>query len=171
MKILVVSDTHGRDDNFVKVIKKVKPIDYLIHCGDVEGSEEKIEGLAGCPCTFVRGNNDFMTDLPRDVVITLGHHRVFITHGHTYGVSWDTKEIERAAKENGCSIAMCGHTHRPMIELAASAKDVTVINPGSLSYPRQEGRKPSYVVMEIDRFGKTHFRINYLARSGKIMLW
>lgn len=171
MKILVVSDTHGRDDNFVKVIKKVKPIDFLIHCGDVEGSEKKIRELAGCPCLIVRGNNDFFTDLPREEVVTLGRYRVFITHGHNYGIAWDTREIEAAARSNGCSIAMCGHTHRPMIELAATADDVTVINPGSLSYPRQEGRKPSYIVMEIDRFGKAHFRINYLSRGGKIVLW
>ena len=45
MKILIVSDTHGRDDNLVKVLKKVKPIDFLIHCGDVEGSEKKIREL------------------------------------------------------------------------------------------------------------------------------
>lgn len=42
MKILVVSDTHGRDTVLREVLKKVKPIDMLIHCGDSEGSEEYI---------------------------------------------------------------------------------------------------------------------------------
>ena len=36
------------------------------------------------------------------------------------------------------------------------------VNPGSLSYPRQEGRLPSYAIMEIDRKEKVHFTIAYL---------
>ena len=66
---------------------------------------------------------------------------------------------------------MYGHTHRPSINIATEKGGVTTINPGSLAFPRQEGRKPSYIVMEIDRFGKVHFRINYLSRSGRIQLW
>lgn len=170
MKILIVSDTHGHDTNLIKVLKKVKPIDYLIHCGDIEGSEDKIRELAGCPCTMVKGNNDYYTELQKEEVITLGRYRILVVHGHTYGVSWDTRGIEEAAKERGCSIVMYGHTHRPEITLASEG-GLTVINPGSLTYPRQEGRKPSYIIMEIDRFGKTHFRVNYLSRSGKILLW
>ena len=171
MKILVVSDTHGRDDNLMKVLKKVKPIDFLIHCGDIEGSEERIREWAGCPCAMVRGNNDFYTDLPAEEVVTLGRYRVLITHGHNYGVSWDTQGIVEAARERECDIVMYGHTHRPVVEVATGEGGITVINPGSLSYPRQEGRKPSYIIMETDRFGKVHFRVNYLSRGGKILLW
>ena len=171
MKILIVSDTHGRDDNLVKVLKKVKPIDFLRHCGDVEGSEKKIRELAGCPCAMVKGNNDFFTDIPREEVITLGRYKVLIVHGHTYGVAWDEEGVIEAARERGCDIVMYGHTHRPSINIATGKGGVTTINPGSLAFPRQEGRKPSYIVMEIDRFGKVHFRINYLSRSGRIQLW
>ena len=39
MKILIVSDTHRHNENFLKVLEKTGPIDMLIHCGDVEGSE------------------------------------------------------------------------------------------------------------------------------------
>lgn len=35
MKILIVSDTHRRDANLVEVLKKEKPLDLLIHLGDV----------------------------------------------------------------------------------------------------------------------------------------
>lgn len=46
---------------------------------------------------------------------------------------------------------MFGHTHKPYLE----TKDgVTILNPGSLSYPRQEGRRPSYMIMDIDEAGK-----------------
>ena len=40
MKILVVSDTHGRDGNLEYVLEESGPLDLLIHCGDVEGSED-----------------------------------------------------------------------------------------------------------------------------------
>lgn len=42
MKILIVSDTHGRLENLERVIEMTKPIDALIHLGDVEGQEDYI---------------------------------------------------------------------------------------------------------------------------------
>ncbi len=67
--------------------------------------------------------------------------------------------IVREAKGQGCDIVMFGHTHRPLLDYS---RDIIVVNPGSLSYPRQEGRKPSYVVMEIDEKGEPHFKIQFL---------
>ena len=37
MKILVISDTHGKLYNLVDVLTKEGPIDMLLHLGDVEG--------------------------------------------------------------------------------------------------------------------------------------
>ena len=50
MKILIVSDTHRKDENLKWVIRKTKPFDMLIHLGDAEGSEA--EGGTDCqqPC-------------------------------------------------------------------------------------------------------------------------
>lgn len=39
---------------------------------------------------------------------------------------------------------------------------ILAVNPGSLSYPRQEGRKPSYALMEIDEEGNVEVSIHYL---------
>ena len=39
MKILVVSDSHGRDENLEQAVMQETPFDMLIHCGDVEGRE------------------------------------------------------------------------------------------------------------------------------------
>jgi predicted phosphodiesterase len=41
---------------------------------------------------------------------------------------------------------MCGHTHVPLIERG----EVTIVNPGSISQPRQEGHIPTYLVMNIE---------------------
>ena len=159
MKILIVSDTHRHDKNLVEVLRKVSPIDMLIHLGDAEGSEDYIRQIANAPVRIVSGNNDFFSDLPREEEFMLGKYRVLITHGHYYYVSLDLQEIRRQARSRGVDIVMFGHTHRPHLEIL---EDLTVLNPGSLSYPRQDGRLPSYIIMEIDREGEAHYMVNYL---------
>ena len=87
MKVLIVSDTHGRDENLEIAVNREAPFDMLVHCGDVEGREFYIEALADCPCSIVSGNNDFFSDLPREDVIDIEGNKVLVTHGHYYGVS------------------------------------------------------------------------------------
>lgn len=159
MKILIVSDTHRHDSNLVKVIEKVGTMDRLIHLGDVEGSEDYIRSLVSCPVHIVSGNNDFFCDLPREEEFELGKYHVLITHGHYYYVSLDTQEIRRQAISRGVDIVMFGHTHRPYLEIE---DEVTLLNPGSISYPRQEGHRPSFMIMEIDQEGEAHYTVNYL---------
>lgn len=159
MKILIVSDTHGHERNLKKVIEKVGQTDLFIHLGDIEGHEDYIEALADCPVHMVSGNNDFFSDLPREEEFQLGRYRVLITHGHYYGVSVGTDRLKEEVRSRNIDIVMYGHTHRPEIDID---DHVTVLNPGSLSYPRQWGRKPSYMLMEIDREGEAHYTINYI---------
>ena len=161
MKILVVSDTHRKDDNLKAVIEQEKPFDMLIHLGDAEGSECWIPEWAGegCKMAMVMGNNDFFSDLPREKEIQIGHYKVWITHGHNYYVSMGNETIKQEARMRGVDIVMYGHTHRPVVEIEG---DLIAINPGSLTYPRQEGRRPSFIIMDLDRKGKAHFTINYL---------
>ena len=159
MKILIVSDTHGHEKNLETVIEKTGPVDLFIHLGDIEGHEDYIEALAGCPVHMVSGNNDFFSTLPREEELQLGRYRVLITHGHYYGVSVGTSRLKEEAASRNIDIVMYGHTHRPEID---REEEVTVVNPGSLSYPRQWGRKPSYLIMELDKEGEAHYTINYL---------
>ncbi len=159
MKILIVSDTHGRDTNLELVVEKEAPFDMLVHCGDVEGREFFIEALAECPCCIVGGNNDFFSDLPREEEITLGGRKVLVTHGHYYGVSMDLYGITEEAASRGCEIVLFGHTHRPTAE---RCNGVLAVNPGSLSYPRQQGRRPSYAVMEASRTCGVQVELRYL---------
>lgn len=161
MKVLIVSDTHGRDGTLKYLLEQVKPIDMLVHCGDVEGSEDYIRSLADCPVHMVAGNNDFFCDLPKEEEFLIGKYRVLLTHGHYYYISMGTQMIKEDAKARGFDIVMFGHTHRPYLE---QDKGITVLNPGSLSYPRQEGRKPSYMIMDLDRNGEAHFTINYIKK-------
>lgn len=159
MRVLIISDTHRKNDNYFKLLEKIKDIDMVIHCGDTEGSEYAISEAAGCETHIVMGNNDFFSQLPKEIETQIGGYRVWITHGHTYCVSIGSERIKEEALLRGVDIVMFGHTHKPLLEIE---DDVIAVNPGSLSYPRQDGRRPSYMIMEIDRNGEAHFTLNYL---------
>ena len=159
MKILIVSDTHRRNDNYIKVLERVAPVDLVIHCGDIEGSEYLIAESAGAPVQMVVGNNDFFSALPREKELQIGRYRVLITHGHYYYVNVGIEDIKTEAEARRYDIVMFGHTHRPLID---RGDNITAVNPGSISYPRQDGKRPSYIVMETDGSGEAHFEIRYL---------
>ncbi|MBQ2803415.1 MAG: metallophosphoesterase [Lachnospiraceae bacterium] len=158
MKILIVSDTHRKNDSYFEVLEMHKP-DMVIHCGDAEGSEYALTQAADCPVQIVLGNNDFFSELPKELEFYIGPYKVWVTHGHNYYVSMDNETIKREAIARGCNIVLYGHTHRPVIDID---DEVIAVNPGSLSYPRQDGRRPSYVIMELDSFDEAHFTIVYL---------
>ncbi len=162
MKILIVSDTHGRNTELAALLDEMDGPDMLIHCGDVEGSEYMISECAGCPVEMVAGNNDFFSSLPREREFCIGDYKVWLTHGHSYGVSMSGETIKKEAIARGVDIVIYGHTHKPVID---ESKRVIAINPGSLSYPRQIGRRPSYIIMELDRAGKAHFALHFLENT------
>ena len=58
---------------------------------------------------------------------------------------------------------MFGHTHRPIIDYH---KDVIALNPGSLSYPRQEGKRPSYIIMDLDKKEKQRLKLSIYRRKA-----
>ncbi len=159
MKILIVSDTHRYNTNFLKIVEKTAPLDMVVHCGDIEGSELLISQAAECPVEMVQGNNDFFSDLPREKEFMIGEYRVWLTHGHNYYIAMNSDVIKLEARMRDVDIVMCGHTHKPVVDIESG---LTLLNPGSISYPRQSNRKPSYIIMEIDREGTAHYTINYL---------
>ena len=161
MKILICSDTHRYDKNLHAVIEEHLPLDMLIHLGDAEGSDPMIASWLneGCELVMVKGNNDFFSQLEPEVELELGPHRALLTHGHYYNVSLGVDYLREEAVDRGCDMAMYGHTHRPFLEYG---DEVLILNPGSLSYPRQEGRRPSYMILEFDKKWAPHFHTYYL---------
>ena len=156
MRILVVSDTHGHAERLVPTLKQAGKIDLLIHCGDIEGQENYIRKAAGCPCYMVAGNNDWSSRLDREITTNIDDYKVMITHGHRYGVSLGVEHLLDEARSRGASWCLFGHTHKPLIDIR---QNVVLLNPGSLSYPRQIGRRPTYLLIEIDRNHEAHFSI------------
>lgn len=158
-KILVISDTHGRTKNLEKILPKEKPLDYLFHLGDVGRDVDYIEVLAECPCAFVAGNNDFFSELPSERLPKIGDTRFFMAHGHQYYVNAHPSLLARIAKEKGASVALFGHTHVPFCK---EIDGVLVLNPGSLSLPRQENPAPTYLVIYVMPGGQVKVELKHV---------
>ena len=59
----------------------------------------------------------------------------------------------------GYNAAFFGHIHVPVLE---KEDGILLVNPGSLAFPRQRGRRPSYAVLETDGNGGMDVEIRYL---------
>ena len=162
VKILICSDTHRVNDNFYRMLEEVPSVDLIIHCGDAEGTECEMEAIAGCDFEVVSGNNDFFTILPKERILDIKGNKILVTHGHYYSVSAGYERLAEEAASRGCNMAFFGHTHLPYM---GEMNGVFLVNPGSLTYPRQFGRVPTYVIMEVDEQGEAHFTQCSLAKA------
>ena len=144
MRILVVSDSHGNYTALSQTVRREKP-DRVLHLGD-GGSE--LEKLAAArpelPLCCVRGNCDWGSDLPVSTTLDLAGHRLFLTHGHEYGVRMSLDRLLLAAQLAGAEAALYGHTHVQHYEVR---QGMTVLNPGSI------GQSGAYAVLEITDAG------------------
>lgn len=162
MRILVISDSHGKNDDVKQVIKQVGDIDMFIHLGDVERGVDYIRGLTDVETHIISGNNDYALDLPATDSFMIADKKVFITHGHRFYVGSGVERLKEYAIDNGYDIVMFGHTHVPFIEVG---EQVTILNPGSISYPRQDGRKHTFMMIDVDSKGGFHYNIGVLKSS------
>lgn len=137
-KIVVMSDNHGYLD-FIDEIRKLEPDgDVYVHCGDSEGTEERLKGWVA-----VRGNNDWMARLDDEKVFELEGLGFLVTHGHRYGYFNREKMMLDDLLRHGCDVLLSGHTHVPQYECVDG---FYLINPGSTTLPRM-GSNRSYCVI------------------------
>lgn len=150
IRILVISDSHGQNENVEAAVeqatKKAGHIDYCFHCGDIECPRSEIEVITRVGTYVVRGNCDYDSKLLQQNVIDVGNHRIYMTHGHRHNVHYEMMPLYYSACENDCDIALFGHTHVPFVD---QDSEVTIVNPGSVSRPRQEGKKKTYAILTI----------------------
>lgn len=159
-KVLVVSDSHRNNQNLKRAIKNLEGyLDMMIHLGDSECNADDIRKLVDCPVKMVRGNCDGFSSLPGTDLVEFGQHKAMITHGHQFGGKMGIESMKEMAKENGADIVMFGHIHEPIVD---ESDDVVVLNPGSISLPRQPGFRPSYIVITIQDDGRTDYVDVYL---------
>lgn len=149
MKILVISDTHKDIQKAIKIIDHLKKdIDMVIHLGD--HSKDALDLSYIYPeLVFhtVSGNCDWGGSIPGQKLVKVGVHKIFMAHGHTFGVKASNVPLIREGRKKGADILLFGHTHVP---LSTKHGQMLIMNPGSLTYPR--GKKgPSYGIITINK--------------------
>jgi len=142
IKAAVFSDTHGVTSLMISAIRRCRP-DVIIHLGDHDRDTYAItENFPETPLYSVRGNCDFYATSPDTDIVPLGGAKAFITHGHLYDVNWGTDKLAYAAMEQGCTIAMYGHTHAAD---NSQLGGVYIINPGTAG----KGRPLTWAYLEV----------------------
>ncbi len=153
-RVLVISDSHGRNDDIEGVLNQVGHIDYMIHCGDLERGDDYVRSLVDCPVVLISGNNDYFLDLPMEAEIEIEGIKIWVVHGHYYYVNMTVDYLREEGLKKGVDVVMYGHTHVPYFE---QDENLTILNPGSLTYPRQKGRKPTFLMMTITDDGGVQY--------------
>ena len=149
MKAAVFSDTHTNIALCLEAVRRCRP-DAIIHLGDHDRDARAIaQEFPEIPMYSVCGNCDLAPTSPVSDTVQLGPVKAFITHGHLYNVDYDRVDsLVYAAQEQGCQLAMFGHTHRPLYQEVGG---VTVLNPGTAG----KGSKLTWALVEIFDNGGT----------------
>ena len=150
MRVLVFSDSHGRNDTMKRAIEAAGPVDQVIHLGDIEGGEDALRRMTSAPCAIVAGNNDYYSKLPEKLILRLNGHKVLCVHGHRQRIYFGLEVLSYEAEEAGCDLVLFGPIHRPV---DAFIGRVRIVNPGSISLPRQADRRKSYALIELEDDG------------------
>ncbi|HYO46647.1 MAG TPA: metallophosphoesterase family protein [Gemmatimonadota bacterium] len=156
MKIGIVSDTHDRV--LPALHAALAGVDEILHAGDIASPEALAELETIAPVTAVRGNMDehaLADRLPEELLVTRGHVRIALVHGHHIG---HAAVDDLIARFEGLSpdLVVWGHIHEPVSYLW---NGVRYFNPGTAG---GIGAPPTCGVLAI---GKSGFTIEHLALS------
>jgi uncharacterized protein len=138
LRVVVVSDTHGRPHpNATRVVSDLAP-DVILHGGDIGNLDVLSPLRALAPVFAVRGNIDeFAPDIPDFVELDLRASearllKVLLIHRAVYGPKL-LPDVAALARRSSATLVICGHSHVPFI---GRDKGVSLFNPGSIG-PRR----------------------------------
>ncbi len=158
MDILIVSDTHGRHDRLAELLRRTDA-GVLLFLGDGLRDLEAVSDTV--TVRAVRGNCDFIgRNVPDTRVEDFGTCRVFMTHGHRFGVKSDLTAVIYAALDADADVLLYGHTHVPFERTLQAGtllgdrvlkKPLLILCPGSLGEPRDG--KPAFGTLTVQHGG------------------
>lgn len=145
MRLLVVSDTHGKAD-LQRIAQLATDADMVIHLGDGFPDGQMLGIMQDAPVIQVLGNADLPLAVVPEKLIEVEGWTLMLTHGHQYHVKKDLVRLIGAAHDRGAQLVLFGHVHRRVWEEAGS---VRAFNPSSAAYT-YDGSKPSVGWLELE---------------------
>ena len=147
MKIIVVSDIHGRGEYLDRVMSLNPDFDGVFFLGDGarDIDAEKITGSGRLFCGVLGNCDPLYTPLgypfSEELLISPCEYTVMLTHGHAYSVKSGYERAAAYAYKRGADILLFGHTHIPMEKYYPAGSELGdivterplwIMNPGSL---------------------------------------
>ncbi len=149
MRIVVISDSHKRSRIIEKILDSQPEAKHVFFLGDLVSDIEDLQYIYSDKIFhIVSGNCDWRSTLPGSAITTVAGVKIFYTHGNTLSVKYGTERLKDTAKQNGCKIALYGHTH---ISNILYEDGIYIVNPGSCSQGRDFHE--SYAVIDIEPNG------------------
>jgi putative phosphoesterase len=181
MKIGIVSDIHAHPQALRRTLEDMPAVDMVLCAGDVISDyrfcAETVDMLRRAQVHCIQGNHetgffggrnpdylrkcqrefapellDFLASAPLSLAFEAAGAQVLMVHASPWEPFDDyiyprSPQLARFA-QLPYDFVIFGHTHVPMVH---QADDVTVINPGSCSQPRDQDRRGSYAILDLDR--------------------
>lgn len=149
MRILVVSDSHGRVSEIEKAIEAHPEAVHVFFLGDCTRDVEDLPFIyPDRSFHIVSGNCDFVSTYPSCSAVTLEGKRILFTHGHIHSVKSGLTRLKEEAKAEKADLVLYGHTH---ISKTEYADGIYYVNPGSLS--RAAEGSAGYAVIDLTAGG------------------
>ena len=144
MKILVLSDSHGRLGLMLDAMERERPHRVFFLGDHYQDAQALADAYPGVPVDAVKGNCAWCAG-PEELLVEAEGVRFLLTHGHRYyaksGVDW----LADAGREKGVDMVCFGHTHEA---LNMPRQGVWLFNPGTAGGVR--GR-PGYGVLIVEK--------------------
>ncbi len=132
MKILVLSDSHGKEGYVYDIMRANTDVNAVIHLGDGEDDMglalAELPAFRNKPVYQVRGNCD-PEGLPQCLFENIGGFRFYITHGHMQQVKYGKFKLLGDARKMDRNVVLFGHTHSQFLE---EYDGTWLFNPGAV---------------------------------------
>lgn len=138
MKIIVFSDSHGNEENMMRVLMQNQmDTSLVLYAGDgIDDIQNVMFSFPKISFEIVGGNREeYLYSLfdykqvQYESLIQLDNHKILLTHGHKYNVKSSEYTILKYAQSKGADIIVYGHTHIPVANIIDSTY---ILNPGSI---------------------------------------
>lgn len=152
MRVGLLGDTHGELRAAQLLIRRMGSVQALLHTGDYYDDAMQMSRwpeLQGVLVRAVLGNGDYALDGPRQALVELEGRRVWLVHGHRFGVKQGLGSLVEEARRQGAEVVVFGHTH---VSLVREQSGILLVNPGSPRFPRGQALG-SAAVLEISPEG------------------
>lgn len=151
MRILVLSDSHRHIANLVEAISNEPTAELVYFLGDGTYEMDEVKEIFKDKMFIVvRGNCDFIDTVPLCDIRSVDTCKIYASHGAVENVKYSFAGIKNEAINNGCNIALFGHTHQKYYSFEDG---LHLFNPGSI----KEG---NYGVIDIMENGIMCFHKN-----------